>query len=294
MMTYFEMFLNIGKSKSAWVQFLAESEGVAKVGLERVLLKTDYEAKAEDLIFELLCLKWVMKHSKNYRELKKEQLSRLEDRKCIAESLLMCKVGGVSVLGGRNTVKITANISSFLETKLEEKYKKYRLDYAPMSFEDGERCLKERLCDDVQSFVCNWYGWNDDAEWDWSDVSSDMVEDYILDNEVQVEITKEQIETKICDINREIKKWKRKGAPTKNEYLHVVVKIFSKFGLSNPSNEDHKIMFDCCDLLGFVDEELKVRWKKTKSQQPPEVSYMKSIWKQAVNVAKEWKTLYGD
>lgn len=266
--------------------------------LSRILLKTQFEDKTEILLKSMIRVK-DGRDVKRHNGLNKTQKEFFTQRKCVAESLLMYKKSGITALKGDKTIKITSTISTLIGTELENKYKEYGLHYEAMTFEEGKEILENRLYDDVESFIYDY--WHDYAEWGgisedemgdyMNNIDDELIESYIDGRSLSREITEVQIIGAINYINDAIKRSNRKGAPIKNAKLHKVVLSFKEIGLSRPRNKDYEIMYECCDCLGLIDENLKKGWESIGSYQG-NISYMKSIWKEALKANQAMPYFY--
>ncbi len=269
-----------------------------KEEVRRILLKTQFEDKTEFLLKAMIRVK-DEREVKRHNGLNKTQKEFFNQRKCVAESLLMYKKNGITALKGDKIIKITSTISTLIGTELENKYKEYGLHYEAMTFEEGKEILENRLCDDVESFIYDY--WHDYAEWSgisesemgdyMNNINDELIESYIDDRNLQREITEEQIIRAINYINDAIKRSNRQGAPIKNSKLHKVALLFKEVGLSRPKNKDYEIMYECCDCFGLIDESLKKRWESTGSYQA-NISYMKSVWKEALKAKQTMLYFY--
>ena len=182
---------------------------------------------------------------------------------------------------------------------MENKYKEYGLHYDAMTFEEGKEILENRLCDDVESFIYDY--WHDYAESSgiledelgdyMNNIDDELIESYIDGRSLSREITEVQIIGAINYINDTIKRSNRKGAPVKNAKLHKVVLSFKEIGLSRPRNKDYELMYECCDCFGLIDENLKKGWESAGSNQA-NISYMKSIWKEALKAKQAMFCFY--
>ena len=268
-----------------------------KERFERILLKTRYEAKTQYLFDKLKNNYTCYYRSTRYKNAQKKYFT---DRKCVSELLMMCKTEGLTALKGNKTIKLTASISAFIESVLEEKYKMYGLHYEPMTFAEGKEILEKKLSNDVRDFVSDY--WRQYAEMNGisedemqgclDQIDDEMIETYIEGNECPREINQEQIERTLNRLDRAIKHYKKKGAPTKNYKLHAAVLEFNNIGLLKPTSEDYEIMYECCDCFGLIDEKLKKGWEIVGSYQP-NIAYMKSVWKEALK-AKQARLLFYD
>lgn len=257
--------------------------------LSRILIKTPYESKSEEILDKLLQIKnWDAKILEEDR--RKRKLERATELKSIAESLLACKSGGITELKSKtHTFKITQTTSEIIECKLEEEYKKAHLHYEPMTFEEGKEILEGNLCEDVSSFIDNyWHEWANEAGLSNEEIASghnfeindELIEYYIEGQEIAQEITPKQIGGKIKELNKEIKANTKKGAPKRNIKLHCAILIFQESGLCEGKAQDFRIIYECLDYLGLIDSKLKEGWRKRGTYQP-EISFIKSVYKEA-------------
>ena len=274
-------------------------------GLERVLYKTKYETDFSYFFQELLGIKKTLCCKMSYKEMRQSQLEILNDMLCVAKLLLMCKSGGIKeIIGTKDKIRTTTRVSAYIEAKLEDEYKRGFMSYEDMTFEEGkeelEECLRHGVMSlEVSEFIKDWNGVDSDGDDAWyivedmttEDITDEMIEYYIAGRSVRREITNEQISRTIFRLEEEFNQWNRRGAPKKNDNLHRVMKVFSRKGLKNPSNKDCKILYECCDLIGLVDEELKKGWRKSNSS-GLEIYYIRSVWKSAFKDSKVFLNYY--
>lgn len=254
----------------------------------RILLKTPYEKEAERIFKKLTVIKngdaKILEE-----ERRKRKLERAIELKSIAESLLICKNGGITELKGKAyTTKPTSNTSKLIESKLEEEYKTANLHYEHMTFDEGKNILENRLCEDVEDFIRNyWIEWANEVGLSKEEIASggynidnDLIEYYIEGQELAKEITIKQIESKIKELDEEIKANKKKGAPKKNLKLHCAILVFQESGLCKGKAQDLKTIYECLDYMGFIDTQLKEGWEKKGTYQA-EISFIKSVYREA-------------
>lgn len=257
-----------------------------------ILSDTPFGKYASDIFDNLLSIKFGnvslmeeerMKHNKEYFQKKKD----------IAESLFLCKKNkelGLCVDGRQS--RLPANIKEIIENALECNYRIARLDYEPMTFEEGKEILEQNLCEDVHKFIDDyWHQYADElgltAEeraggYDYNDITDDMIEMYIEGKEMPVEITEEQIKGKISFLNEAIKHNtpQRKGAPKKNLKLHCAINVFQDTKQYAPCNRTYRTIYKCLDFLGMIDDGQKKVWE-TSIIPHPEISWMKQLCKEA-------------
>ena len=257
---------------------------------ERILLKTSFEARAKHIFRKLIEIREgdtkILEE-----ERRKKRLEKATKLKSIAESLLVCKTGGITELKGMAySFKITNNISVIIEHKLEEEYKKAYLNYEPMTFEEGKAILEGNLCEDVALFIDNyWHEWANEAGLTQEEIAmghnneidDNLIEYFIEGQELEKAITPEQIRSKIRILESEIKSNKKKGAPKKNLKLYCAILVFQESGLRKGKAEDFRVMYECFDYMGFIDAKLKEGWAKKVTYQP-EIQHMKSAYKEAL------------
>lgn len=257
-----------------------------------ILRCTPFERYASDIFDKLLSIKYGYV-SLLEEERMKHMREHFQKQKDIAESLLLCKENKeLGLCAGSRQSRLPANIKEIIEEKLEEDYQKAGLNYEPMTLEEGYDILKYFPNEDTRKFLDDyWHQYADElgltAEekaggYDDDDITDDMVEMYIADKEMSVEITEEQIKEKILSLKKEIKEYTptRKGAPKKNLKLHCAINVFQDTKQYVPSNKTYRTIYRCLDFLEMIDESQKKVWKMTTTPNP-EVSYMKQLCKEA-------------
>ena len=96
---------------------------------------------------------------------------------------------------------------------------------------------------------------------------------------IREEVTPEQVE-KAIRLNTISKKAGKKVQNTKLHWLILEIRSYYK----GHRNEDYRLIFDCMDLFGLIDEAMKKDWNKydPKKLNIAKASYIKSLYKQAV------------
>lgn len=257
-----------------------------------ILKGTPFERYAFDIFDKLLSIKYG-NVSLSEEERMMHMREYFQKQKDIAESLLLCKENKeLGLCAGSRQSRLPANIKEIIEKVLEDDYRESKLNFEPMTFEQGKEILEQNLCEDVHGFIDDY--WNQYAYelgftaeemaggYSYDDITDDMVEMYIADKEMSVEITEEQIKGKILSLKKEIKEYTptRKGAPKKNIKLHCAINVFQDTKQYKPSNKTYRIIYECLDFLEMIDKKLKKMWATTTSPNP-EVSYMKALCREA-------------
>lgn len=265
---------------------------------ERILLKTPFEDESKSIFDKLLKIKngnaKILEEERRKRKLKKAT-----ELKSLAESLLVCKTGGIIELKGlAYSFKITHNISTYIENKLEEEYKNAYLNYEPMTFEEGKEILEGNLCEDVAAFIDNyWHEWANAAGLTQEEmamghdyeIDDELIETYIEGQELSKAITPEQIRGRIKTLENEIKSYTKKGAPIKNLKLHCAILVFQESGRCEGKANDFRIIYECIDYMGLIDKNKKEEWIKKGTYQP-EIQYLKSVYKEALKYSFKFYT----
>ena len=260
-----------------------------------ILKDTPFENHASDIFDKLLSIKFGTASLEEEERMKcnREYFQKQLD---IAESLLLCKKNkDLGLCAGSRQSILPANIKEMIERKLEEEYRKAKLDYEPMTFEVGKTLLELKLFfkdEDVFGFIHDyWEQYADElgltAEeraggYDYDDITDEMIEMYIEGQEMTVEITEEQIKGKIASLDEAIKHNtpQRRGAPRKNLKLHCAISVFRDTGQYKPCNKIFRIIYKCLDFLEMIDEGQKKMWK-TSITPNLEVSWIRQLCKEA-------------
>ena len=274
---------------------IVNHEGVGEIenlesfykGFERILLKTPYEGHTKFIFRRLTWIKTgeILDYDENLRKLDLEYATK---KKSLAEALLACKAGGLIGLKGKShSFKISPDISKIIEKRLEEEYLNAHLNYEPMTYEEGKEILEMNLYDDVKPFIDDY--WSEYAkELGLSaeehcghnyEIDDDLIRSYIEGCSVPRKITINQIKSNIKDFEHSIKHNTKNGAPKKNQKLHAGIWVFINLGCEGKAN-DFKIIYECFDYMGLIDEGLKKQWEISSTYQS-EVQYLKSAYKEA-------------
>lgn len=256
---------------------------------ERILLKTPYEKSTEHIFRKLTWIK-----NGTAKDMKEEDrtnyVKAATNKKSIAEALLVCKTGGIVELKGKGlSTQIAKSTSTYIENKLEELYKEEWLNHEPMTLEEGREIIENNIHHkDIAFFIDNYWceyakelGVSHEEHCGHNyEISNDLIECYIIGKTLPRAITAKQIRRTISELEGVIKSNMRKGKPKKNQKLHGAILVFIKSGFFRGKNEDFRIMYECFDYMGLIEEGVKEGWKG-KTNRDPEVQYIKSAYKEA-------------
>lgn len=178
-----------------------------------------------------------------------------------------------------------------LKQALVAEYQNMKLDYRNMTIEEAKAVLqgwendknierwiveyKEDMMLNVdfdESFLF------DEGIDDWLEDNPSTYEDFASGCEVKTEITPQQV----CDVIKRSSIKRKQGRRLKNqELLWLIVVIRSYY--EGHRNKDYRLIFDCMDLFGLIDEGVKKEWniKDEKGLNAAKTQYLKSIYKKA-------------
>lgn len=116
------------------------------------------------------------------------------------------------------------------------------------------------------------------------------VECYIEENPIEEEVNADQVERQI-----KLHSSNKNGRKKKNEKLQWAIAQIRSFYI-NHRNNDYRLFFECADLFGMIDEDVKKQWhwKNDKELRIAKASYIKSVYNQALKsnpVAGEWNNI---
>ncbi len=183
-----------------------------------------------------------------------------------------------------------------LKQALVAEYKRMKLDYRDMTIEEAQAFLqgwkndknierwiveyKEDMMLNIdfdESFLL------DDVIDDWLEENPSIYEDFASGCEVKAEITPQQV----TDTIRRNSIKRKQGRRIKNkELLWLIVVIRSYY--KGHCNKDYRMFFDCMDLFGLIDENVKKAWNKKdeKELNAAKTQYLKSMYDQATKYDK--------
>lgn len=259
----------------------------------RILTKTPFEDDAK-AIYDDLCR--IKTGDISIQNEEKRQRILEYDRKClsVANAMLIFSTNYEVSLKGQNYEKeLNSEMKKILEEATLERYKELHLNFSEMTFEEGKEILENNLCDDVDEFKSEYwkeYATEIDltyeeraAGYNFLDIDDDMIWCYIAGKEMEGEITKQQIKSVISTLEKSIKDNTKKGRPIKNVRLFCAINTFMKHPNYKPKNSIYKIIGECVQFMGFIEEDTIKGWKskvrrKEKGQYfYPLTSYIKQI-----------------
>lgn len=117
--------------------------------------------------------------------------------------------------------------------------------------------------------------------------SDDIVETFAEENLTKCKnITLEQIQTVISELQEGVKKYNKKGRPIKNIQSYAALLVFEKYGLQ-ATNKQLKTVYECLEYWGFIEDEIKKGWTNIGSKYP-EIQYIKAMFKES----KKYKLVF--
>lgn len=259
----------------------------------RMLTKTPFEDDAK-AIYDDLCR---IKTGDISIQEEEERQRKLEyDRRClsVANALLIFSTNDEVSLKGQNYEKeLNPEMKKILEEATLERYKELHLNFSEMTFEEGKDILENNLCSDIDEFK-NEY-WEEYATemdlspeeraggWDSDYIDDDMIWCYIAGQDMEREITKQQIKSVISVLEKDIKDNTKKGRPIKNIRLLCAIHVFMKQHNYKPNNSIYRIIGECVSFMGLIEKDVIKGWKdKVKKKESgqyfyPLTSYIKQM-----------------
>lgn len=216
----------------------------------------------------------------------------IEESSRIAQQLLAL-LKDEQVKAGKVTITSDKALEALKQALLEE-YKARGMNQRPMTFEEAQCCLKDWRS---KRAVAEWIreGLEEiadeegltgeeaaisEADFDAFCDEPSNVEYYAESFPIVEEVTPEQVEGQI-KLNKTRKKQGRKPKNYKLTWLILEIRRYYK----RHRNEDYRLIFDCMDLFGLLDD-VKVNWGKIygteKKLNAAKTSYIKSIYQPAL------------
>lgn len=207
---------------------------------------------------------------------------------------LLAILNNEPVKAGKVTITCKKALEA-LKQALIERYKALGMNQRQMTIEEAEAYLKdwrnnkdaEEWIREQLQFLAEEQGIADDVGYYYSCSAYDFddfceeptnIEYFIEENEIKEEVTPKQIEGTIARTRKILT-----GKPPKNSKLHWLILRIRRHHKRH-RNEDYRLIFDCMDLFGLIDEAMKKDWDKYDSKQMniAKTSYIKSIYNQAI------------
>lgn len=179
---------------------------------------------------------------------RKSRLDYLQKELDIANSLMILKAdtNGVDISNAKQKYKLPSFIKDQIEAEVEKLYRLYGLDLIPISYEEAEEILTTAFSypeydystgevEGTTRWICDNYGisFSEFMEYCYGDTpSDDIVETFAEENLTKCKnITLEQIQTVISELQEGVKKYNKKGRPIKNIQSYAALLVFEKYGL---------------------------------------------------------------
>lgn len=262
-----------------------------KNAFSRILIKSPFEDYTENIYQELLQIKYAnVEFIKESR--RKKALAYFKEKIEIATALLVCKTNtdGIGISNAKQRCKLSSFLKKKIEIALESEYKDAGLDYSPMTYDEGKEILENTLSEDVRDFIDEY--WEEYAQesgldalerlggYSYDDIDDGMIEYYISGSSVKREITIEQIQKTIEELEEGVKANQRKGAPRVNEKPYSALLVFTKYGCEK-KHKHLEYVYECLDHFGFIEDSIKNGWNETNKY--PKIQYMKRLFNECIN-----------
>jgi len=263
-----------------------KKENERKRDFSRILIKSPFEQYSENIYQELSQIK-----SSNVEFVeesrRKEALAYFKKHIEIATALLICKTdtAGIGINNAKQRCKLSPYLKKEIEIVFESEYEDAKLDYSPMTYDEGKEILENNLCGDTHDFIDDYWEEyaleNDLSEeemsggYSYDDIDDDMIEYYISCASLKREITVEQIQETLERLKEGANANQRKGAPRTNEKPYSALLVFIKYGCKK-THKHLEYVYECLDLFGFIEDLIKSGWTETNKY--PKIQYMKSLF----------------
>ena len=259
-------------------------EKTKKEELERLLMKTPLEKQTE-FMFEILNL---VSDDEIVAQDQSEQIDMCSMELVQFAKQVLAAIRDEPVKIG--TTEITyANAIKSMKDSLISEYKRRYLNHRQMTYEEAKAVLVD--WDTSPDINNNWFFpaladcgciIDDDTP---KSVIDDMVQDddviygYVGMSDIEEDVTPEQVQ-------RVIERWssnKRKGRKFSQQNLKMRW-VLSKIEMvyDGHTNSDFRLFFDCLDLFGLIDEQLKADWTghyDKRQMENAKTKYMQSVYK---------------
>lgn len=269
-----------------------EQENNKQADFTRLLLKTPWEKSTQQIwaAFNDVVSGDVDVVNVLAEEFDKKR-SEMKDATKLAQQLLAI-LNNEPVKAGKITVT-DRQVLEAMKHALIEQYKANRLNQRHLTIEEAEADLKGwRNNKDAREWIweqlrfladecCPEEGVITDEDFDWFNTDPSNVEYYAESIIICEEVTPEQVLNKIKAMEKMA--GGKVGRKVKNNKLHWLIVVFRRY-CKRHRNEDYRLIFDCMDLFGLIDDVVMKAWNKKdeKELQTAKASYIKSIYKQAI------------
>lgn len=268
----------------------------------RILLKTEFESYSENIYQDLAIVKYGNAESLS-ESARKNCLDSLQKKLDIANSLMILKAdtNGINISNAKQKYKLPSFIKDQIEAEVEKLYRLYGLDLVPMLYEEAKDILNTAFSypeydysveevTGTTKWICDNYGVSFSEFMDHfykSTPPDDVIETFAEENLTICEnITLEQIQTVINDLQEGIKRYNKKGRPIKNIQSHAALLVLEKYGLQ-ATNKQLKTAYECLEYWGFIEDEVKKGWTNICNKYP-EIQYVKALFKES----KKYKLIF--
>lgn len=262
---------------------------------KRLLLKTPLEQYTSQLweAFQAVACD-ALDFTNILDEIADKKRKRLEDASKLAQQLLAL-LNNEPVKIGKTKMTSTKALES-LKAALIEEYKAFGMDKRQMTIEEAEDLLKDWRNDEgIKEWIKEQLSDYADALGLTGEEAKTSEEDFdafsdepsnieyfieLCDPEIIEEVTPKQVEEQIKLNSFKVKRGRK---PIRSNLAWLILEIRRHF--KRHRNEDYRLIFDCMDLFGLLDD-VKVDWAKiydTESKlNTAKASYIKSIYKPAL------------
>lgn len=231
-----------------------QQSAVEKVDFMKIISNTSFKDDA-DAIYDKLCR--IRKAKDIQSEEDEEDKYDTNEDINLAKCLLLFKTAGdnnirIEGKGGSIKAELPSIYNELLEERLKNIYITHKLNYSPMTFEEGKNILENNLCEDVVDFLNEYLTIEERAKGNKIIIEDFMVEEYISLSESPKEVTPEQIKAKI----KELEECNRKGSGRKVKILRLcAVKLLMQMRGFSSCNKVYREMHQILRFMGLIDKD---------------------------------------
>ena len=228
---------------------------------ERILIKTRFEKYTDDLFqWGVDCKLYQGLNIQNKERFKKHIDYGIELTEGIIFLMENDKIN-LKLSSPTKSITLTnKEITDYLLFVLTNEFKNTcELDKIQMRYDTGKELLESGQYNDwldnyyrelsKEMGLMNEFG---EVGWSYYSIDDEVINDFIFAREEKAEIDLMFLKWRLL----ELKKYKKRGAPKKNEHIEYYLKEFLKF-CPKLTNADYKIIFDCCVFFTFIQDEIK-------------------------------------
>jgi len=281
---------DLGMSPEEFDEF-QKKEKKRKSAFSRILIKSPFEEYTENIYQELSQIESAnVEFVEESR--RKESLAYFKKLTEIATALLICKTdtAGIGISNAKQRCKLSPYLKKEIEAIFESEYKGFRLNYSPLTYDEGKKILKNNRYKDARDFIDDYWvehtlgndlgAQEKSGKYSYHDINDDMIKCFISVTRMKRKITVEQIQETLERLKEKEKVNQRKGAPRINEKPYSALLVFIKYGCKK-THKHLEYVYECLDLFGFIEDLIKKGWTETNKY--PKIQYMKRLFDECMS-----------